>query len=125
MHNIENTFESNSKINWEKIRNKIEESNLSSDNINEKTDENNIITLKKRAKKLAKPLVIKTEEEEITVIEFSMAFENYGIEYNYIREIFPLKEIVPIPCTPEFVLGITNIRGQIISVIDLKKQKYL
>ena len=31
-----------------------------------------------------------------------------------------LKEVVPIPCTPQFVLGVINIRGQILSVVDLR-----
>lgn len=39
----------------------------------------------------------------------------------YVREIYPLKEFTPIPCTPPFVLGIINVRGQILSVIDIKK----
>jgi purine-binding chemotaxis protein CheW len=38
-----------------------------------------------------------------------------------VREIYPLKEFTPIPCTPPFVLGIVNVRGQILSVIDIKK----
>jgi purine-binding chemotaxis protein CheW len=32
-----------------------------------------------------------------------------------------LKELVPLPGTPPFVLGVTSVRGQILSVIDLKK----
>ena len=37
------------------------------------------------------------------------------------REVYPLNDLTPVPCTPPFVLGIINVRGQIISVIDLKK----
>jgi purine-binding chemotaxis protein CheW len=94
---------------------------LSEDNHDLIDHEKNIRILKNRMQHLAKPRNVKVEEEEITIIEFSMSFETYGIEYSAIREIFPLKEIVPIPCTPTFILGITNIRGQILSVIDLKK----
>lgn len=37
------------------------------------------------------------------------------------REVYPLEELTPLPCTPPFVLGIVNLRGEILSVIDIKK----
>ncbi len=84
-------------------------------------DENNLRILKKRAEQLAKPPKSESDVELIEIIEFTMAYENYGIESEWIREIYTLKEIVPIPGTPAFVMGITNVRGQILSVIDMKK----
>ena len=78
--------------------------------------------LKARAKELARDdRKEKTIEEPIEVIEFLLAHERYGIESCYVREIYPLKELTPVPCTPQFVLGIVNVRGQIVSVIDMKK----
>jgi purine-binding chemotaxis protein CheW len=59
--------------------------------------------------------------EEIEVIEFCLGEERYGIESSVVREVFPLNELVIVPCTPSFVLGIINIRGEIVSVVDLKK----
>jgi purine-binding chemotaxis protein CheW len=35
--------------------------------------------------------------------------------------VCPLREITPVPCTPPFVAGIINVRGQIVPVIDLKR----
>ncbi|MBI2998359.1 MAG: chemotaxis protein CheW, partial [Deltaproteobacteria bacterium] len=55
------------------------------------------------------------------IVEFFLASEKYGVESSYVREIYPLKELTPVPCTPSFVLGIINVRGQILSVIDIKK----
>jgi purine-binding chemotaxis protein CheW len=55
------------------------------------------------------------------IVEFVLASEHYGVEIGYIREIHALKELTPLPCTPPFVLGIANIRGQILSVLDIKK----
>jgi purine-binding chemotaxis protein CheW len=77
--------------------------------------------LRARAKALAQePKEEKVNKERIEVVEFLLAHENYGIESVYIREVHPLKELTPLPCTPPFVLGIINVRGQILSVIDLK-----
>ncbi|MCJ7813313.1 chemotaxis protein CheW [bacterium] len=36
-------------------------------------------------------------------------------------EVYSLKDFTHVPCTPSFVLGITNVRGRIISVIDIRK----
>jgi purine-binding chemotaxis protein CheW len=57
----------------------------------------------------------------IDVLEFQLAQEHYGIELNYVREVYPLKDLTPLPGTPAFVLGVTNVRGQVLSVIDIKK----
>ena len=37
------------------------------------------------------------------------------------QEVCPFKELTPLPCTPPFVLGIVNVRGRILPVLDLKK----
>ncbi|HMF47507.1 MAG TPA: chemotaxis protein CheW, partial [Candidatus Saccharimonadales bacterium] len=78
--------------------------------------------LKARARELARDdAKEKTAGESIEVVEFLLAYETYGIESAYVREICPLKDLTPVPCTPRFVLGIINVRGQIVSVIDMKK----
>lgn len=78
--------------------------------------------LRTRARLLAQePEQVVGEGIALEVVEFLLAQERYGIESAYIREIYPLKEITPVPCTPPFVLGIINLRGQILSVIDPKK----
>jgi purine-binding chemotaxis protein CheW len=63
----------------------------------------------------------KTAGEFIEIVEFMLAYEKYGIESCYVREIHTLRELTPVPCTPPFVLGIINVRGQIVSIIDIKK----
>lgn len=76
--------------------------------------------LKERAKSLA--IEAATEdagEEKIEIVEFMLSGERYGIESPYIREVYPLKEFTPLPCTPAFVLGLINIRGQVLSVVDI------
>ena len=55
------------------------------------------------------------------VIEFRLAQERYAVEQQYVREVCPLRDLTPVPCTPRFMLGIVNVRGQILPVIDIKK----
>lgn len=49
-----------------------------------------------------------------------MAHENYAVESGYVQEVCPLKEFTPLPGTPQFILGLINFRGLILTVIDLK-----
>jgi purine-binding chemotaxis protein CheW len=55
------------------------------------------------------------------VVEFLLAGEHYAIESTAVREVHPLRELTPLPCTPPFVLGIMNVRGQIMAVVDLRR----
>jgi purine-binding chemotaxis protein CheW len=78
--------------------------------------------LKARAQALArKPATTEADDDYIEVVEFVLAYETYAVETRYVREVHPLESLTPLPCTPAFVLGIVNLRGEILSVIDLKK----
>ncbi len=61
------------------------------------------------------------EEETIEIIEFVLSYEKYGIESSYIKEVYAMKDFTTVPCTPDFVKGITSLRGEIISIVDIKK----
>jgi len=78
--------------------------------------------LRERAKKLAqRPDTEGRDQESVEVIEFMLAHERYAVEVEYVREVYPLKDLTPVPCVPSFVLGIINVRGQVISVVDVKE----
>ncbi len=78
--------------------------------------------LKARARALAQePEERVSPENYLEVLEFSLAYERYALETSLVREVHPLKEFTPLPCTPPFILGIINLRGQILAVIDLKR----
>lgn len=55
------------------------------------------------------------------VLEFVLAQERYAIETAWVREVVPLRELTPLPGLPAYVLGIIQLRGRIVSVLDLKK----
>ena len=78
--------------------------------------------LKERALKLAqRPVGAAEDEDVLNVIEFRLAHERYAVEVDYVREVYPLKDLTPVPCTPSFVLGIMNVRGQVVSVTDARE----
>ncbi len=83
-------------------------------------DEKNKI-LAERAEKFAKLPVSSSAVELIELVIFTLAYETYAVESCYVSEVYPLTDIVPVPNTPDFVLGIISVRGKIVSVIELKK----
>lgn len=74
-----------------------------------------------RAKELAQPLKDRETSAALQVVEFLLGGERYAVEAAYVKTVHALTEITPVPCTPAFVLGIINVRGQIVTVIDIKK----
>lgn len=88
----------------------------------EVTPEEKRTILRSRAMRLSQELESKgTDEECFEIIEFLLAQETYAIEITFVREVYPMTELTPLPCTPAFVFGLINIRGQILTVIDMKK----
>lgn len=78
-------------------------------------------TLKARAQALALELVpAEAPGARIEVVDFLLAYEHYAIESRYVREVYPLESLTPVPCAPAFVRGVINLRGEILSVIDIK-----
>ena len=79
--------------------------------------------LKERARQLAKKrksINNDAEEETTLVIEFLLFPEKYAIAANFVEEVITMKEITPLPGTPEYVMGVINFRGKIVPVINLK-----
>ena len=79
--------------------------------------------LKQRAIKLSK--LIKTEaganEEHLFMLSFQLASQTYCVETKFIKEVLLLKDLTPIPNTPDFVYGVINVKGQITTVYNTKK----
>lgn len=76
--------------------------------------------LEERARALAR-VAEQDLSETLQLVVFSLANETYGIATDYVREVQPLVNYSPVPCTPDFVVGVINIRGAIYSVIDIRQ----
>jgi purine-binding chemotaxis protein CheW len=77
--------------------------------------------LRSRARALARPAASPPGGEAIDVLEFRLAGETYAIEPHHVREVLPLATLVALPGVPDVVRGVANVRGEIISVIDLRR----
>ena len=56
------------------------------------------------------------------MICFQLGAEICGFEVRHSRQVIKVPKIVPLPRSPEHILGVINLRGQIISVIDLARR---
>jgi purine-binding chemotaxis protein CheW len=78
--------------------------------------------LKFRANLLSQKKTPETDASDvIKVVAFQLAGEIYGIELHHIRMVYPVKEQTFVPGLPNFISGIINMRGEIISIVVLKK----
>lgn len=109
-------------IDWSEVHRRLDASRAANEQGQQAGPEFKKKILRQRAKDLARESH-RTEgaEESLQVTEFMLAYEKYAVESSYVREVYPLKELAQVPCTPPFVLGIINVRGQILSVIDIRK----
>jgi purine-binding chemotaxis protein CheW len=69
------------------------------------------------------PKEAEPEDEEPTVkhIVFGLNGARYAVSIRSVLELDRLSPITPVPNTPEFVLGVTNVRGDVVSVLDLRR----
>jgi purine-binding chemotaxis protein CheW len=56
----------------------------------------------------------------VELLSFTLGEELYAIETGHVGAVLPLPHFTPLPGTPPFVLGIVNVRGHIVSVLDLR-----
>jgi purine-binding chemotaxis protein CheW len=77
--------------------------------------------LRERAHVLARQAQRPSAGERIELLEFHLARERYAVERRNVQEVYPLRELTPLPGTPRFLLGLVNVRGRILPVFDLRK----
>lgn len=109
-------------IDWERIKQRLRRAGESVPV--EETDRRRAETLRERARALSRPQGAEAagvEEEGVQAVVFTLGPERFAIESAYMTEVAQVTEIVPVPCTPDFVLGIVRLRGDVVSVIDLRK----
>ena len=60
--------------------------------------------------------------EVVQLVNFRLGSEEFAVDINSVREITRVQNITHIPEAPSFMQGVTNLRGQVMPVIDLASQ---
>ena len=67
-------------------------------------------------------LVEAVEDPVIQWVTFRLDGETYGINVMQVQEVLRMTEIAPVPGAPDYVIGIINLRGNVVTVIDTRKR---
>ena|SRR5260221_12877239 len=59
---------------------------------------------------------------ELHIVGFEVGRETYGVPITSLHEIVRVPEITAVPDAPDYMEGVINLRGKIVSVIDLRKR---
>ena len=55
-----------------------------------------------------------------TYLTFSLGLEKFAIPVDYVQEVVELAQVTKVPNSPEYMLGIINLRGRILPLLDTK-----
>ncbi len=61
-------------------------------------------------------------EKDLQIVGFRVGRETYGVPITTVHEIVRVPEITAVPDAPDYLEGVINLRGKIVSIIDLRKR---
>jgi purine-binding chemotaxis protein CheW len=62
------------------------------------------------------------QQEPLQLLTFLLDKEVYGTDISQIQEVLEYRKVTPVPRTPDFMLGVINLRGNVVPVVDLRCQ---
>lgn len=55
-------------------------------------------------------------------VKFSVGSQDFGVDIRLVREISKIQEMLKVPNTPPFIEGLINLRGQVLTIFNLRKR---
>jgi purine-binding chemotaxis protein CheW len=111
-----------SEMRWVEIRERLARATRAIDAAGRLDSAESRLLLDERARVLARPPLEEPRASEILVLAtFALSGERYGIETRYVREIARFTDFTPVPGAGDFLVGVTNLRGEILAVVNLRK----
>ena len=109
-----------SHFNFDQARGRLEELQRALDQSSELSPEQSAKLLIERAAAYAKaPDRVVLASEQMELLTFQLAGERYAIESRLVLEVMKSPAITDVPGTPPLLCGVTNLRGEILAVMDL------
>lgn len=72
---------------------------------------------------MSQPAQNTTQDDPVVQwVTFKLAHETYGINVMQVQEVLRITDIAPVPGAPSYVLGIINLRGNVVTVIDTRER---
>ncbi len=63
---------------------------------------------------------VNPQDEVLQWVTFKLEGEAYGINVMQVQEVLRVSEITPVPGAPSYILGIINLRGNVVTVLDTR-----
>lgn len=63
---------------------------------------------------------VEGDDQILQWVTFQLEEETYGINVMQVQEVLRYSEIAPVPGAPDYVLGIINLRGNVVTVLDTR-----
>jgi purine-binding chemotaxis protein CheW len=61
-------------------------------------------------------------DELLQLVSFRIADEEFGVDIIKVQEIIRMVDITRVPNTPHYVIGVINLRGKVIPIIDMRRR---
>jgi purine-binding chemotaxis protein CheW len=121
MEGIQGAGRETQEIDWEDVHQRMSAADAVVEELGELTPETLEQIWARRAAALAKPQEQAGEGTQVQLLLIELGRELYGLEAKYVLEIRPVERLTHVPRVPNWVAGVANLRGRILSVIDLRR----
>jgi purine-binding chemotaxis protein CheW len=109
-------------INWDRIRERLARATAATEEALRPSPQRAREVLAERARALARvPAEAPRAAEVLEVVRFELAGEHYALETRHVREVVRLTDLTPVPAAPPILVGVLNLRGEILAVFDLRR----
>jgi len=61
-------------------------------------------------------------EQALSIVSFKLGKEFYGQDIRYVSEVNRIEEVTEMPGSPEYIIGVINLRGNVIPVMDIRSR---
>jgi purine-binding chemotaxis protein CheW len=106
---------------WEAIRRRVAEASAALEESIEISPEDLKKAWAQRAADLARVPVEEDTGKQVRLVLIRLGREIYGIDAQFVSYVRPTDQITYVPRVPEWVAGVVNLRGRILSVVELRR----
>src|SRR3989304_5476286 len=107
-------------IDWQEVRQRLARATAATTHALALSPEQAKAVMDQRARVLSRPPVEPhSATNPLEVVTFSLGNEEYALETRFVCEIVRVGNWTPVPGTPDFFIGITNLRGDFLALVDL------
>lgn len=121
MKNRPNSEPDTQSFDWEAVRRRILQAGAALTELDYASPEVMQQIWARRAAQIAQAPPQEDKGERLTLVVVRLGREVYGLDAQLVFDIQPVEQLTPVPRVPNWVGGVVNLRGRILSVLDLQR----